>query len=122
MSAMARLTNLLTRNDNKLVLGDFNLHHPMWGGPETVTDNAADDLIDDMEERRFGLWLPPGTITRRAADIHTMIDLVWGSYELSRRLVACNVDETIHADSDHLPIRMIIDVKTPLPRPPRRRN
>jgi hypothetical protein len=51
-----------------------------------------------------------------------MIDLVWGSYELSRRLVDCNVDEMIHADSDHLPIRMIIDVKTPLPRPPRRRN
>jgi hypothetical protein len=109
-------------NDDELVLGDFNLHHPMWGGPETVTDNAADDLIDDMEERRFGLWLPPGTITRRAADSHTTIDLVWGSYDLSRRLVACNVDETIHADSDHLPIRTIIDVKTPLPRPPRRRN
>jgi endonuclease/exonuclease/phosphatase family metal-dependent hydrolase len=122
MSATAQLTNLLTRNDDELVLGDFNLYHPMWGGPETVTDNAADDLIDDMEERRFGLWLPPGTITRRAADSHTTIDLVWGSYELSRRLVDCNVDETIHADSDHLPIRTIIDVKTPLPRPPRRRN
>jgi hypothetical protein len=122
MSAMARLTNLLTGNDDELVLGDFNLHHPMWGGPEAVTDNAADDLIDDMEERRFGLWLPPGTITRRAAGSHTTIDLVWGSYELSRRLVACNVDETIHTDSDHLPIRTIIDVKTPLSRPPRRRN
>jgi hypothetical protein len=94
----------------------------MWGGPETVTDNAADDLIDDMEERWFGLWLPPGTITRRATDSHTMINLVWGSYKLSRRLVACNVNKTIHADSNHLLIRTIIDVKTPLPRPPRQRN
>jgi hypothetical protein len=36
--------------------------------------------------------------------------------------VACDVDEIIHADSDHLPIRTIIDVETPLIRPPRRRN
>jgi hypothetical protein len=92
------------------------------GVPETITDNAADDLIDDMEERRFGLWLPPGMITRRAADSHTTIDLVWGSYELSRRLVTCNVDETIHADYDHLPIRTIIGVETPLTRLPRQRN
>ncbi|KAL2784460.1 hypothetical protein BJX66DRAFT_316630 [Aspergillus keveii] len=55
MSAVARLTNLLTGNNDELVLGDFNLHHPMWGDPETITDNIADDLINDMEERRFGL-------------------------------------------------------------------
>jgi hypothetical protein len=36
--------------------------------------------------------------------------------------VTCNVNETIHADSDHLLIHTIINVKTPLPRPPRRRN
>jgi endonuclease/exonuclease/phosphatase family metal-dependent hydrolase len=122
MSAVAHLTNLLTGKNNKLVLGDFNLHHPMWGGPGTITDSAADDLINDIEEQRFGLWLPPGTITRRATNSHTTIDLVWGSYELSRRLVACDVDETIHADSDHLPIRTIINIKTPLTKAPRRRN
>jgi hypothetical protein len=51
LSAVARLTNLLTGKGDELVIGDFNLHHPMWGGPDTAIDNAADDLIDDMEER-----------------------------------------------------------------------
>jgi hypothetical protein len=34
MSAVARLTNLLTGNNDELVLGDFNLHHPMGGAPK----------------------------------------------------------------------------------------
>jgi hypothetical protein len=48
----------------------------MWGGLEAVTDNAANDLIDEMEERRFGLWLPLGTPTWRANGHETIIDLV----------------------------------------------
>jgi endonuclease/exonuclease/phosphatase family metal-dependent hydrolase len=122
LSAAARLINLLTGENDELVLGDFNLHHPMWGGSEAVTDDAADNLLDEMEERRFGLWLPPGTPTRKANGHEIIIDLVWGSHNLSRRLVACYVDETIHADSDHLPIRTLIDIETPLTDPPKWRN
>jgi hypothetical protein len=37
-------------------------------------------------------------------------------------MIACHVDETIHADSDHLPIRTVIDIETPLADPRKRRN
>jgi endonuclease/exonuclease/phosphatase family metal-dependent hydrolase len=32
-----------------LVLGDFNLHHPAWGGDDTPRDVRAEDLLDLME-------------------------------------------------------------------------
>jgi hypothetical protein len=32
-----------------LVLGDFNLHHPAWGGDDTPYDAGAEDLLDLME-------------------------------------------------------------------------
>jgi hypothetical protein len=85
LSAVARLLSLIIGDNNELVLGDFNLHHPMWGGPNIDADGATDGLINNLEEPRFGLWLPPGMITQRAANSHTTIDLVWGSHELSRR-------------------------------------
>jgi hypothetical protein len=48
----------------------------MWGGLEAVTNNAANDLINKIEERRFRLWLPLGTPTQRANGHKTTIDLV----------------------------------------------
>jgi hypothetical protein len=37
-------------------------------------------------------------------------------------MIACHVDETMHADSNHLPIHTIIDIETPLAKAPKRRN
>jgi hypothetical protein len=37
-------------------------------------------------------------------------------------MIACHVNEMIHADSDHLLICMVIDIKTPLADPPKWRN
>jgi hypothetical protein len=36
--------------------------------------------------------------------------------------VACHVNKTIHANSNHLPIRTLIDIKTPLTDPLKWRN
>jgi hypothetical protein len=36
--------------------------------------------------------------------------------------MACYVDETIHADSNHLLIRTLIDIKTPITDPLKQRN
>ncbi|OGE50276.1 hypothetical protein PENARI_c017G00750 [Penicillium arizonense] len=46
-----------------IVLGDFNLHHPAWGGDDALTDTANLDL-----------WLAPGTITRDESGHKTTID------------------------------------------------
>jgi hypothetical protein len=34
-----------------LIVGDFNLHHPLWGGPNvTQAHDAADLLLSGMVE------------------------------------------------------------------------
>lgn len=92
------------RGFSYLILGDFNLHHPVWGGDNAVQDGKAEDLLELMDAADLDFWLPPGTITREDAKSRTSIDLVMGSHALADRMVACEVNEKVHADSDHLPI------------------
>ncbi|GMG17201.1 unnamed protein product [Aspergillus oryzae] len=85
-------------------------------------DPSADKLLELTDSRLLDLWLEPGTITRESKDHRTTIDLVWGSQSLTDRFIACEVAPKIHADSDHLPIRTLIDIDTPEAEVPRRRN
>ncbi|KAI9041807.1 putative RNA-directed DNA polymerase from transposon X-element [Aspergillus affinis] len=119
------LVNDLTTNntnDYVLLLGDFNLHHPAWGGENAARDTLSNQLLDLSDRRCLDLWLKPGTTTRDEAGAKTTIDLVLGSQDLTPRLVACKVTKKIHADSNHLPIRTLIDIQTKIPEAQRRRN
>ncbi|KAJ5195637.1 uncharacterized protein N7498_009075 [Penicillium cinerascens] len=106
-----------------LIVGDFNLHHPYWGGDGVQQDEAADDWLDAAEMRALDLWLKPGSITRMQAGSRSTLDLVFASERLGGSMISCKVQEGVHADSDHLPIRTIIDFATAEPvEAPRRRN
>ncbi len=50
-----------------MVVGDFNLHHPLWGGPTYPHRHTiADTFIDTMRSAGAELALPQGTIIREA--------------------------------------------------------
>jgi hypothetical protein len=85
-------------------------------------DNKADKLLRLADPRLLDLWLVPGTVTWNQADRQSTIDLVWGSQALSGHLVACELAPEAHADSDHLPIRTLIDIAAPAAEAPKRRN
>ncbi|KAJ5638941.1 hypothetical protein N7528_001331 [Penicillium herquei] len=99
---------------SSLVLGDFNLHHPAWGGDTACEDPRAADIIELMDSADLDLWLQPGTVTRMGSEGQnsTSIDLVLASRALDGRLISCDVAIDNHADSDHLPIKTVIDVET----------
>ncbi|KAI9041422.1 uncharacterized protein KD926_006818 [Aspergillus affinis] len=78
-------------------------------------DALSNQLLDLRDRRCLDLWLEPGTTTREEAGAKITIDLVLGSQDLTPRLVALEVTEKIHADSDHLPIRTLIDIQTKTP-------
>jgi hypothetical protein len=106
-----------------LVLGRFNLHHPDWGGDDAPRDVRAEDLLDLMETGGLDNWLTPGTVTRDQAGHQSTIDLVLASYSLREQMVVCEVDHGAHADSDHLPIRTLLEINLPeAPDPVKRRN
>jgi hypothetical protein len=96
-----------------LILSDFNLHHPAWGGDDASRDARAEDLLDLMESVGLDNWVAPGTITRDQAGYQSTIDLTLASYSLREQMIACEVDQDVHADSDHLPILTLLEVNVP---------
>ncbi|KAJ9480578.1 hypothetical protein VN97_g12974 [Penicillium thymicola] len=95
-----------------MIAGDFNLHHPAWGGIEATQDLGSDRLIELCDDVDLDLWLEPGTITRDQNGERTTIDLLFGTPGLTERLVVCELALDCHADSDHLPIRALLDIDT----------
>ena len=92
-----------------ILLGDFNLHHPLWGGPSYPHQHLlSDTLLSHVRDAGVSLALPPGTITR---DVHsgrfaqrTTIDLVFLSDSLAAQVNSCRVASELEHGSDHLPI------------------
>ncbi|CRL30042.1 Endonuclease/exonuclease/phosphatase [Penicillium camemberti] len=103
---------LLEGRRHVILAGDFNLHHPAWGGIQATQDLGSDRLIELCDEVDLDLWLEPGTITRGQNGERTTIDLLFGTPDLTERLVVCELALDCHADSDHLPIRALLDIDT----------
>ena len=92
-----------------IILGDFNLHHPLWNPPQYQRhDNAANDLVQLMTTLGLELIIPEGTVTFPRAG--TAIDLVWGDTETANIIQRCGIASLNDHGSDHLPIEMIIDL------------
>ena len=87
-----------------LILGDFNLHHPAWGGDDAPRDARAEDLLDLMESVGLDNWLAPGSVTRDQAGSQSTIDLVLASYSLREQMIACEVKTTTQAPNRILEI------------------
>jgi Reverse transcriptase (RNA-dependent DNA polymerase)/Endonuclease-reverse transcriptase len=102
------LAGILQREGEHVLLGDFNLHHPLWSrDTETRTSQMALNLLAITGKANLELITPPGLVTwRRSATSHSQstIDLTFLSETLSQHLVSCQVDNSIHHGSDHLPI------------------
>lgn len=114
-STLPRLVKAIEENpeDTHMVVGDFNLHHPYWGGPRCFSRHAAaDHLIDVATQATLDLLTPPGTITREMNQQKTTIDLAFGQDWVVNRLLRCSVRADIHQGSDHLPIVTELQLRT----------
>lgn len=106
-----------------LILRDFKLHHPVWGGDDAPRDARAEDLLDLMEAAGLDSWLASDTVTPYQAGHRSTIDLTLASYSLREQMVASEVDRGVHADSDHLPICTTLEINLlKMPDPVKRRN
>ena len=85
------------------MVGDFNLHHPTWGGVKIEGNREAEQLLIIMNERQLSLLLSQGFITWRAGESQSTIDLALDTPSVIQRLIGCNVMKENH-DSDHLSI------------------
>jgi hypothetical protein len=99
-------------SNEQILLGDFNLHHPMWGGANVRhTDLESADLLAIMDDFNLSNTLPPGTITYEAGAARTTIDLCLATLGLVDRVIRSQVDRDLDHDSDHMPISTVIDIR-----------
>jgi len=121
-SSLAILPDLLGRQGEYLVLGDFNLHYPFWSGPRNPASHlAANPMVKTLLERDLVLATPRGMITWEARGLSSTIDLAFISQWLLPRLVECNVNKALDHGSDHFPISIQFNLLLPRlpPRPAR---
>ena len=113
-SCLPHLRTVLSANqeEEQIILGDFNLHHEIWGGLTVrERDPESDDLIDLVEDFQLGSLLPTGTITYDDKNAQSCIDLCYGTQDLVNRVITCSVDPSMDHNSDHLPITTRLDLR-----------
>jgi len=112
-----------SRAAEQIVVGDFNLHHPMWGGERAVqADAEALELSEVMEHHGLQSTLQPGTITYEERNFRSTIDFSLVYMGLLDRSISSTVERELDHDSDHLPITMAIDLRLPCSEAKLRRN
>ena len=123
-SVLSQLRRVLesAQQTEQIVLGDFNLHHEMWGGPNVPkTEAEAEDLVDIMEDYNLTSTLIPGTITYEEGERQATIDLCLVTVGLADRVIRSEVDRDFDHDSDHLPVVTSFDLSVKqLSREPRK--
>lgn len=117
------LTKLATLPGTKehMAIGDFNLHHPLWGGQHVVADRdeRIQPLLMIMEELPLETLLEPGLITRTGKGKdnkpqQSTIDLCLATPGLTERLTRCIIQEQLDFGSDHVPLEAIFDLRVPI--------
>ena len=112
LSDLREAIGKLDPQDELLVLGDFNLHHPLWSRNHHHANRgirAAQPLLTIVEDFHLQLLTVPGTLTHRWKDRESTIDLTFATEEIASRTIHCKVDSRLDCDSDHLPIEIAID-------------
>lgn len=105
-----------------VVVGDFNAHHPAWGGPGVQIETEAERILEIADEHDLILTTEEGIITWERKEQYSTIDLTFISNNLFNRMIYTERADNVQHDSDHWPIRTTIDIQTPPNNPPKRRN
>jgi hypothetical protein len=97
------------RHADQIVVGDFNLHHPYWGGVMAQrADPEAEETLRLIEDYDLGLLYETGTVTFRARDSESTIDLSLATPRLQDSLIRCLPQHDLDHDSDHIPLETVL--------------
>lgn len=103
-----------------LLLGDFNTHHPAWGGVRTACEPQADLLWRNTQAHGLNLLTTRGEATWKRGIQESVIDLTFASQVLSDRVIRCGPVPQWATTCDHIPIRIELDLTIYPPAPPKR--
>jgi hypothetical protein len=94
-----------------VLLSDFNLHHPLWGGlNREVTNLESEDLIDIIGDFALYNTLLLGTVTYKEGQLQSTINLCLVTTGLINKVTKSVVDRNLDYNSDYLPISTTLDL------------
>lgn len=103
-----------------LLIGDFNAHHPAWGGRHVASEPHAEHLLQATRLRGLHLLNPVGEATWKRGYQQSVIDLIFASQYLQNRTLFCGPEDRWALTKDHIPIRTQLDLRTAPQEPSRR--
>ncbi|KAJ5547523.1 reverse transcriptase [Penicillium frequentans] len=101
----------------QVVVGDFNLHHPLWSTcrQARLQDEDADELIGISGDHGLELLTERGMVTYDGNvfghDVESTIDLTWASTALAERTVRCDAQRRWLFAADHTPVLTELDLR-----------
>jgi exonuclease III len=114
LATLQLLPQALSHPGEHMLDGDFNLHHPLWGGISLPTQHTlADDLIEAITHSNMELILPQGTVTWRSGNSMSTLDLTFATSGIAEQVLQCQPCEELDSDSDHIPIITSIETSVP---------
>lgn len=123
LGTLKYLPKLLSKEGQHILVGDFNLHHPRWGGEIVLSHHKlAEELIELLGSKNMELVLPEGTVTWSNRGSQSTLDLVFLSKDLEEFVTFCQPANELEASSDHIPIWTQLSIRPkvieePEPRP-----
>ena len=99
-----------------LIVGDLNLHHPVWSGARIPAAHTAAERLIEVTHEQGGCQLltPPGTVTYPTTQGGTTIDLAFASEELADSMLECRIAPELNHGSDHLPLMLRFGIEAPV--------
>lgn len=109
-STLWKVSRLFSEGVECILVGDFNLHHPSWGGARVRrADEAARELIGLTTQRGLNLATSQGATTWRGGRSQgTTIDLMFLSSGLHNHLVRCAPLDPAEEVEDHSAVETVI--------------
>ena len=124
LSDLRKGLELINNNDGLMVLGDFNLHHPLWStrqGNAISSRGEVQPLLDIIEDHNLQLLTAHGATTHRWNGGESTIDLTFASEEIATSMYYCKNARNLDCDSDHLPIGITLSWSLQPSEPPKKR-
>lgn len=94
--------------ESTLIIGDFNSHHPLWGGAGVAREPKAEHLITEMDRRGLESLNERGVITWQRGESATTIDLAFASYDVATSILLYKPRPEWTPMEDHFPIEIQI--------------
>jgi len=97
-----------TEGESILVIGDFNCHHPLWGGAGVTREPKAEHLLLEMGKKSLEVLNERGVPTWQRNERKTTIDLGFASPDIATSILRYSPRSEWTTMEDHFPIEIQI--------------